>query len=509
MRNAKLLMFNTLVLTITGFIMRTISVSFNVYLTNKIGAEGIGLFQLIMTVYGLAVTFAGAGVKLGATRLVTDSLNTESSDTGQIVKLCIKYSLCAGLSVCFILFLFAGIIGKIWIGDLKSISSLKLLSFSLPPISVSAALNGYFTAKKTLVKYSIIQLLEQFLKIIITVVLLSIYGNMGTEYASGAICFGITASEIFSAFSAYIIFIKDKNKKNNIKKKSIFSKLLHIAVPDAVGASFRAVLLTAEHLLIPKGFAKAGDSTNESMAVYGTIHGMALPIVLYPSAILSALSSLLIGEMSSCLLFDDKKRAGFISSTSIKLTLIFSIGISGFMVFFSDKLSLAVYNDLNSAFYIRVISFLVPIMYTDMITDGLLKGIDQQNASMRYNIFDSAICVILVYLLLPIYAVKGYIFILFLSEIINFMLSINRLIKFAKVEVNISTEIIKPIICSVISCATVNMVINFFTLSDKAILIISAAFTFFFYSAMIILTDCISNKELKTYRALFGKVALD
>lgn len=509
MRNAKLLILNTLVLTITGFIMRTISVSFNVYLTNRIGAEGIGLFQLIMTVYTLAVTFAGAGVKLGATRLVTDSLSTKSPDTGRIVKTCIKYSLCAGVSVCFILYIFAGLIGKIWISDLNSVTSLKILSFSLPPISVSSALNGYFTAKKTVSKYSSVQLAEQIFKILLTVALLSIYGSMGTEYACAAICTGITAAEIFSAFVSYLLFLKDKNPTTVKNKNNTLAKLFHIAIPDAIGATFRSVLLTVEHLLIPKGFAKAGENSYEAMSVYGTIHGMALPLVLYPSAILSALSSLLIGELSRCVILNEKNKIGFISSTSIKLTLIFSIGISGFMVFFSDTLSFAIYDDINCAFYIKILSILIPVMYTDMITDGLLKGLDQQNASMRYNIIDSGICVILVYILLPLFTVKGYIFILFLSEIINFTFSINRLIKYANVEINLKNDIIKPVICAVISCSSANIIIDCVSLSAKINIIFACLTAFGLYSLLIIFSDCISKKEIKIYKSMFCRVTLD
>ena len=64
MTNAKKLLTNTLLLTATAFLMRTVSVSFNVYLTNKIGADGIGLFQLISTVYAMAITFSVAGIRL-------------------------------------------------------------------------------------------------------------------------------------------------------------------------------------------------------------------------------------------------------------------------------------------------------------------------------------------------------------------------------------------------------------------------------------------------------------
>lgn len=86
-------------------------------------------------------------------------------------------------------------------------------------------------------------------------------------------------------------------------------------------------------------------------------------------------------------------------------------------------------------------------MYTDTTVDGILKGLDQQVYSMRYNIIDSAMCVVLVLILIPKYSVKGYVAILFISEIVNFSLSIHRLSKVCTLEINIMDSIRKPAVC--------------------------------------------------------------
>ena len=153
MKNAKLLIINTAVLTLGSFIMRTISVSFNIYLTNKIGASGMGLFQLITAIYELTVTLASAGIKLGATRLITDVINRKETNTRNIMSLCFRYALTAGIIISSIFYLFSGLISNKWIFDSRAEKSIKILAFSLPPISVSAALNGYFTAQKNMIKY--------------------------------------------------------------------------------------------------------------------------------------------------------------------------------------------------------------------------------------------------------------------------------------------------------------------------------------------------------------------
>ncbi len=509
MRNAKLLAVNTLVLTVGSFIMRTVAVAFNVYLTNQIGAAGIGLVQLVMAVYGLLVTFAGAGAKLGATRIVTDELSL-GKNPESIMKTCIKYALSVGCCVSAVLFLSAGLIGEKWINDAASVTSLKILALSLPPISVSGALNGYFTARKTMLKYSSVQLTEQTVKIIITVLALKICGTNSTENAATAVSVGILASEIFSMLCSYILYKSDtKHKEKNINSRNNLKSLLRIAVPDVIGSGFRGLLLTVEHLLIPKGFEKAGNSTENSMSIYGIIHGMAFPLLLYPSAVLTSLSAMLIPELSRYKLLGNTQKITFAVSSSLKLTLIFSFGVSAFMFVFTDLITNAVYDNNEAVFYIKLLSLLVPVMYTDIVTDGLLKGLDQQNASMRYNIFDSGMCVILVIILLPRLAIKGYVFILFLSEIINFVLSMNKLAKTATVKINLANDIIKPVFCSLLSCGIIKIWLHRSFYYGK----FSLALTVIVFSALYIFLICllqsIRKDEIFTYRSLFKKVALD
>lgn len=72
MKNTKRLLINTLTLSATSFIMRTVGVAFNVYLTGRLGAAGIGLFSLVSDVYAMALTFSFAGLPLASTRLTVE-----------------------------------------------------------------------------------------------------------------------------------------------------------------------------------------------------------------------------------------------------------------------------------------------------------------------------------------------------------------------------------------------------------------------------------------------------
>ncbi len=507
MRNSKLLILNTTVLTLSGFLMRTIAVSFNVYLTNRIGVAGIGLFQLIMSVYALTVTFASAGIKLGATRLVTDSLCKKEASSEKVIKLCIKYSLFTGCSVAAALFILSGFISEKWIMDERAEYSLKILALSLPPVAVSAALNGYFTARKTLVKYSIVQLIEQFCRIGATVFGLALATGSGLSALCGAIAAGTTVSEIVSCVLSCTLYIYDKKEKNIFTENGLLKRLMHISVPDAIGSGMRSVLLTVEHLLIPVGFRKSGQKTEEALSTYGTVHGMALPIILYPAAVLTAISGLLVPELSGFLALGQNDKINRVTNECLKLTVMFALGTGVFMFFFSDKAALAVYGDIQSAFYIKLLSVLLPVMYLDTVTDGLLKGLDQQLASMRYNIIDSGLCVVLVYFLLPKFAVKGYIFILFLSEIINFALSFSRLLKTTELQFNLFSDLCKPLLAALGAGSALNLIMSFGfpdASSKFALAIMTVIFVLIYFPCLYIL-GCVDKNDVRQLKPAVKK----
>lgn len=459
MTNAKKLLTNTLLLTAAAFLMKTVAVGFNVYLTNKIGADGIGLFQLIAAVYAMAITFSVAGVRLAAMRLVADNTALGKYNDAQIMRRCLIYSLICGTVVAAMLFGFSSSIGSKWIGDTRSIPSLKVLGLSLPFVSMSAALNGYFTSVRKIVRYTVVQLAEQVFKIIVTVFILKSALSYGLEASCTAIVFGITSAEVFSLCCSYIMYRLSVCKPAEKEKGTdIWKKLLRISLPDTVGSEMRSVLMTVEHLLIPVGFRKSGSDPQSALATYGVIHGMSLPLVLYPSALLSSLSGLLVPEISALHISGNKPRINYMIARVLHLTLIFSIGTAGIMYFNAKRLSSAVYGNDSAFVYIQILSPLIPIMYCDMSVDGMLKGLDQQMSYMRYNIIDASLCVILVYFLVPVFSVKGYIIVVFISETVNFVLSFRRLTKVSDVQISFFKDIFIPLFCVIGSNLLKNLI---------------------------------------------------
>lgn len=450
MAGAKKVLANTAIMTAVSLLMRTIGVSFSVYLTARIGTEGIGIFQLIITVYSLAVTFSCAGIRLATTRVAVGIVAHSHCSMSKSISQCVAFAAAGGAFFGTVLYLFADKIALLWLESPLTASPLRILAISLPFVAMSNSLGGFFAGVGLIAQYSGVQLLEQGIKIAVTVSLLK-SGIFAGELT--AVVTGMTASEIASLTVALGLFGYGVNKsgcRECTNAADIF-KTLRIALPDAVGTCARSILLTVEHLLIPRGLKSSGSSAREALSAYGSIHAMALPVLLYPSAVLSSLSSLLVPELASRLEVNNKAAIERIVYKVSRLTLIFSIGTAGIMLCFARGFSFAVYSSDEATVYLRILAPLIPIMYLDMTVDGMLKGLDQQVYSMRYNIIDSALCVVLVAVLLPVFAVKGYIFILYVSELINFFLSVGRLIKVSRLHIE-AADIIKPLICTILAC---------------------------------------------------------
>ena len=92
---------------------------------------------------------------------------------------------------------------------------------------------------------------------------------------------------------------------------------------------------------------------------------------------------------------------------------------------------------------------LLPLMYVDSVVDGMLKGLDQQNYTLLYNLSDACLRVLWCAFVLPRLGLMGYVLLLFLSEIYNASLSISRLMKVADIEIS-PGWVLLPAACAVL-----------------------------------------------------------
>lgn len=535
--------------------MRSVAVAFNVYVTGKVGAEGMGVLSLISSAYTFAVTFATSGISIAVTRLcaetvMADGIRDAEKKLRRVMMSSIFYSLILGGIAGAVLFFGAEPIGTYLLGDKRAVSSIKILAVTLPPTAVISALSGYFNASRRVYKNAVTQVLGQGIRIFVTVSAFSLTLLLppGVEYALIAVTLGNAAAEIGSFLVTFIIYLFDRNRyfkkisasvsqsaeKNSssvslheVSESSSMSKptrtelsadstaktagsLFSAAAPVMLSACFRSGLVTLEHILIPKGLEKSGNSYESALSSYGTLTGMVLPVIMFPYAILGSFTSLLVPEMSLCRANGQTERIRHIGRLVFRATLIFAAGISGILILFSREIGLALYNSEEAGEYIKFLAPIIPIMYLDTATDSMLKGLGQQLFCMRVNIADAALSLILVTLLVPVFGIKGYAAVIIIAEIMNASLSIRKLLSIAEFELEVFRWIFRPLFSSLLSCAGIRVLINsvrrIYSAADSGyglILFIIAAVSLYF--AILTATNTVTPSDIKYFTGIFKK----
>lgn len=503
-KKLKTFLINGIILTITTLVMNVIGISFNVYISTKIGPEAVGLYQLIMSVYFFFITIATSGINLTATKIVSEELAKNKLNGAKIaIKKCIILSLTLGITSSILILLFSNFITTICLHNKIKSVVLYYIALALPFISMSASINGYFNAVRRVVKSSIVKICEQIVLIIITSFILNLLLPNGIEYACISLILGDVIAEMISFFILFILFLHDKSKHlklsnnsnyENKNKYNYTSKILKITIPLALSSYIKSFLDTVKKLLIPSRLEASGLSCSEALAKYGILNGMVLPILMFPSIFIISFSSILIPEMAEYYATNNYTKIRNIANKIFKISFNFSFCMFGIFTNFSSELATLIYKNVEVGNILHILSPLVLFIYIDTVIDSILKGLNEQVNVVKCNIIDLFVSILCIYFLLPINGLKGYICVLFISEILNFLISMKTLIKKSKLKIDFKNWIIFPFIYTLFS----SIIISIIKIQNLTVfyLIINIFIFIIIYLLFMILSKIVKSKLL-------------
>ena len=277
----------------------------------------------------------------------------------------------------------------------------------------------------------------------------------GLGACAAAVILGDSAAEIFSFLMLWLIWLRDTRKLDNLTGRArppfgIVRRILHISVPITSGRYLNTALRTGENILVPKNLAKYPFGGENALSQFGMIKGMALPILFFPSTLLNAVSTLLIPEISEA---EARNRHGLVRSATrniLKLTSVIAFIFGAIFFVGGRKIGLLIYKSPEVGELLRALSPIVPLMYLDSISDGILKGLDQQAFTFRTAVSDSVIRIILILILLPIFGLRGFIWIMYFSNVLTCFLNVGRLLHVTRVKIHFINEILLPLTSAVV-----------------------------------------------------------
>ncbi len=421
---------NAVLLGFSGFCAKGFDFLFRAYYSRSLGQEGMGILSLGFGIHGVMLTVSTAGLGVAVSKIVSGYL--VKKDYGAIrngMNLALRSVFFLSSLVMIITFLGAEWMGKHLLGEPRVATGLCCLAPSIMFMGISYCLKGYFYAKRRVIIPALSEFLEQAVKGCLISLLLTIFLPKGIEYGCSAVFLGITLGEFSSCCYLFTFFFKENKLLNQAtKEREIGKEIFKTAFPTMLSSLSGSILRMQEEVWIIGALKRFGMSHGEAIANLGVLHGMVMPMLIFPLTLISSVSTLLVPEISRADVEADRRRL----TRMIKkiYTFGFFSGLIVLLLFrlFPEEIAMIVYRDGTIAPMVKTLSLLCPFMFLDSLSCSILNGMGKQVSLLCYSLLDSVLRLVEIFFIVSWFGMSAMIGIIFLSNIFTCFLTVKKVL---------------------------------------------------------------------------------
>lgn len=420
----------TFLLTFSGFLTRIMGFFYRIFLSRVFTAEEIGFYQLIFPIYALAFSFSSAGIQTALARCTARYYaQNKKVKASLLLKSALTLTVCLSFFVIFLIQKNALFLSETLLCAPETKPLVLLMAYALPFASIHSCVNGYFLGIKNYQFTIRSQLLEQIFRILSVYLLFYfniLHHNTPTILiAVAGMIVGEIVASIYSFIQCKTVFVLHPQKK--MEYLSITTDLLKHSIPLTANRLLLNIMQSIESIAIPLKLQSYGLDSTSALSIYGIFSGMALPCILFPSAITNALSSMLLPAVAE---FQVSNTKAELKTITDKVTLLcFFMGCGCFIIFlsFGHFMGNFIFKNTTAGNFIVMLSFMCPFLYMNTTLVTILNGLGDTTISFAINILSLLIRILAVFVGIPLYGFFGYLLGLLTSQLFISILSFLRL----------------------------------------------------------------------------------
>lgn len=412
----------TFCLTAAGLLTKLIGFFYRIFLSRVFKEEGLGIIGLISPVTVLAHSIFAAGIQNAITRFVAASKKEKTAEAYGFLFTGITISIFLSGITTYVVFTQAPFIAANIIGERRCTPLLRISALSFPLATIHSCLNGFFYGQKKASIPAVSIIIEQLCRVFTVYFLYKITVNAGANVSLSYVCIGMLAGEFCSAFFSCIMLAFNSKKQVFSMHESISGSkglsILSLALPISLNRICISLISTLETIQLPKKLIESGLTSSGALSVYGVFSGMALPLIMFPSAITGSVSSLLLPSVSEAQSQGDAKRIRRIIYLTIMFCSILGTGCFLFFSVFADVLGTFLFDSTVAASQIRALSFVCPFLYLSGALCSILNGLGKTGITFAFNVSSILLRLGFVYFAVPLTGFSGYIYGILCSQIL-------------------------------------------------------------------------------------------
>lgn len=445
----------TVILTVSSLLIKFLGFFYKIFLAQAMGAEGMGIYQLIFPVFAVCHSLTSSGLEVAISRFTARSRGHEQSD---YLWAGLFLTLTSSLVIGLFLWTRSDFIALTLLHETRCAPLLKFLAATIPLAGFHGCFCGFCLGRKNASLPAFSQLTEQAVRICSVWLLYHIFLQEGMEITPMLAAAGLLTGEIAS-----VLFILTFAANKTLLPSSLSAcfhrcrTLLTMSIPVTASRVSLTLLQSVEAVLIPLSLRQSGLSSTKALSLYGILTGMSLSFLLFPNAVTSSLSAMLLPVIS------EEQAKGNVQkiSQAIEYTLLFGMNIGilcmGIFLRFGKELGTLCFHQPLAGEFLQTLAWICPFLYLSGNLSSILHGLGKTSVTFFNQLAALLVRIFCIVLFVPFNGIQGVLWGLLASELLLSFLDIRSVASYVTPSIGLDAYVLKPAAAILLSMGGIHM----------------------------------------------------
>jgi len=429
----KTFFFNTLIIVLTGFVIKILGLLNRILITRLLGTEGMSLYILAFPTVVFFLNLAGFSLNLSTSKLIASSLITRQYSPKLILKKSLKISGLVSLSAILILLIILRPLAHRWLNNDKLFFPLSSTAFLIPLVGISEILKGYYTGLKKMSIPAVATLLEQLSRMAFGIGMIVLLLPHGIVLATTFTLLALSAGELFS-----ILFLLGRLKKHPPvhfeKTAGETNAVLSVTVPTTLSRLIGSFTYFLEPICYTGVLLALGYPDTVIETRYTVINAYTIPLMTMGSFLAFGIAQAVIPHISENHSLGKTESIRYLIRKCFAFSFVPGFLLSFIFYLYPAEFMQLIYNTTEGASYLRPFVLVFVLYYLQAPVNAILQALGKAKmlflTSTVFNIL--RVVLILLFAKLPFFGLDSIFYAILTTVVLSGLTSIIQLLLITK-----------------------------------------------------------------------------
>lgn len=440
----------TLLLTATGLFAQVVGFLYRMMLSRLIGAETMGLYQLVMPVYSMfmSVTAVGLTVAVSTRAARCHALGDEAGVT-QVLGAGLRRFFALAVPLGAVIVWCSDPISVYLLGDARTRLGIVLL---VPCVLLTGVENlhkhcFYGTGRVRIP--ATVETMEQLVRAGAVLGLLVWLLPQNQERTVGLIVLGMVLCEVFSAVSLVVLFQRTR-PRGPARDPSVAKGLWSIAIPVGLTSVLGTILGSANAVLIPAKLVEGGMESGAAMSAFGILCGMTMPLLALPTGFIGALCLTMVPDLSRRTAHGDARVAAGFLNRIMSVTMLLMAPCMALLVVMGPTVGQLLFQQQRVGEYILPLAVGTLMTCVQSVLGGALNGLGLQGRGARNAIASDVVQLAFTYGTVSTWGLRGFVVGFVLSSLVGMGMNLASVLHATGLRLRLYAWFVRPVLSAVL-----------------------------------------------------------